>query len=216
MFKKFLDNVSNALGIANNKISDIIKESNRYINAEENVSKEIKEAVAALKSFAETETPSLGQAISSLADTFEIIETERLEKVTKLRNEYITPLNELLINLKKLQTEQSEAEKAAKELEKADKSLNKTKSKLKEKLKPNELELAESKLKAAKEKANKEENDVKLATEEFNKNKLETMQKVLKNIVDTETIYHEKILQSIKNVKEKAETIKIEEESKIE
>jgi len=216
MFKKFLDNVSNALGIANNKISDIIKESNRYINAEENVSKEIKEAVTALKSFAETETPSLGQAISSLANTFEIIEKERLDKVTKLRNEYITPLNELLISLKKLQTEQSEATKAAKELEKAEKSLSKTKSKPKEKLKPNEIELAESKLKAAKEKANKEENDVKLTTEEFNKNKLATMQKVLKNIVDTETVYHEKILQSIKRVKEKAETIKVEEESKIE
>ncbi|MFX1317241.1 MAG: hypothetical protein ACFE9T_15370, partial [Promethearchaeota archaeon] len=137
MFKKFLDNISNALGITNNKISEIIKESNRYINAEENVSKEIKEAVAALKSYAETETPSLGQAINSLANTFEIIETERLDKVTRLRNEYIKPLNELLINLKKLQTEQSEAEKAAKELEKAEKNLSKSKSKPKEKLKPN-------------------------------------------------------------------------------
>jgi hypothetical protein len=215
MFKKFLDNVSNTLGIANNKISEIIKESNRYINAEENVSKEIKQAIAALKSYAETETPSLGQAVSSLANTFEIIETERLEKVTKLREEYITPLDELLIALKKLQTEQSEAEKAAKELEKTEKSLSKSKSKPKEKLKPNELELAESKLKAAKEKATKEENDVKLATEEFNKTKLETMQNVLKKIVETETAYHGKILQSIEKVKEKAETIKIEEESKL-
>jgi hypothetical protein len=117
--------------------------------------------------------------------------------------------------LKKLQTEQSEAEKAAKELEKAEKSLNKTKSKPKEKLKPNEVELAESKLKAAKEKAMKEEKDVKLATEEFNKNKLETMQNVLKKIVDIEKSYHEKILLSIEKLKEKAEIIKIEEESKL-
>ena len=73
MFKKFLD----GLGIANNKINEIIKETNRYINAEENVSKETKDAVAALKSYAETETPSLKQAINSLANTFEIIETER-------------------------------------------------------------------------------------------------------------------------------------------
>ena len=152
MFKKFLD----GLGIANNKINEIIKETNRYINAEENVSKETKDAVAALKSYAETETPSLGQAINSLANTFEIIEKERLDKVTKLRDEYIAPLNELVINLKKLQTEQSEAEKATKELEKAEKSLNKARSKPKEKLKPNEIELAESKLNAAKEKVAKE------------------------------------------------------------
>jgi len=212
MFKKFLD----SLGIANNKISEIIKETNRYINAEENVSKETKDAVAALKSYAETETPSLGQAINSLANTFEIIEKERLDKVTKLRDEYIAPLNELVINLKKLQTEQSEAEKAGKELEKAEKSLNKARSKPKEKLKPNEVELAESKLNAAKEKVAKEESDVKLATEEFNKVKLETMQNVLKKIVDIEKIYHEKILQSIESLKEKAEVINIEEESKIE
>ncbi|MFX1315030.1 MAG: hypothetical protein ACFE9T_04150, partial [Promethearchaeota archaeon] len=69
--------------------------------------------------------------------------------------------------------------------------------------------------KAAKEKATKEENDVKIATEEFNKIKLETMQNVLKKIVDTEKIYHEKILQSIEKLKEKAEIIKVEEESKI-
>ena len=151
-----------------------------------------------------------------MANTFEIIEKERLDKVTKLRDEYIAPLNELVINLKKLQTEQSEAEKATKELEKAEKSLSKAKSKPKEKLKPNEVELAESKLKAAKEKAAKEENDVKLATEEFNKFKLETMQNVLKKMVDTEKVYHEKILQSIEKLKEKTEVINVEEEAKIE
>lgn len=215
MFKKFLDNVSNALGIAGNKISEIIKESNRYINAEERISKEIEETVTALKSYAETETPSLGQAISSLANTFEIIEAERLDKVKKLRDEYIAPLDELVINLKTLQTEQGEAAKAAKEHEKAEKQLNKLKGKAKEKLKPNEIENAESKLKAALEKSEKEKNDVKLVTEEFNKAKLVTMQKVLRAMVDIESVYHQKILDSITGVKEKAEAINIEEESKI-
>ena len=215
MFKKFLDNISNALGVTNNRISEIIKESNRYINAEESISKEIKQTVTALKNYAETETPSLGQAISSLANTFEIIESERLDKVTKLRDEYIAPLNELVINLKKFQTEQGEAEKAAKEQEKAEKQHNKVKNKPKEKVKPNELENAESRLKTAQEKSDKEENDVKVATEEFNKTKLETMQKVLKTIVDVESTYHQKILDSITRVKEKVEAINIEEESKI-
>lgn len=215
MFKKFLDNVSDALGVANNKISEIIKESNRYIDAEEKISREIKQTVTALKSYAETETPSLGQAISSLANTFEIIESERLDKVTKLRDEFIAPLNELVISLKKIQTEQGEAKKAAKEQEKAEKQLRKVKNKPVEKLKPNELENAESKLKAAQEKSDKEENDVKVVTEEFNKAKLETMQKVLKTMVDIESTYHQKILDSITSVKEKAEAINIEEESKI-
>ena len=215
MFKKFLDNVSNTLGIANNKISEIIKETNRYINAEENTSKEIKQTFNALKSYAESETPSLGKAISSLANTFEIIEKERLNKVNKLRDEFIAPLDELVINLRKLQTEQGEAEKAAKVHEKAEKQLNKIKNKSAEKIKPNEMENAESKLKVALEKSEKEENDVKVATEEFNKAKLETMQKILKTMADIESTYHQKVLDSITTVKDKAEAIKIEEESKI-
>ena len=211
MFKKLTD----ALGITSNKISELIKESNQYINAVENVTKEIKKTVAALKGYAETETPSLGQAVGSLASTFEIIDKESMEKVTRLQDEYIAPLNELLISLEKLQTEQKEAQKATKELEKAEKHLSKARSKPKEKLKPNEIQTAETELKAAKDKATKEEGDVKVATEEFNKVKLETMQKILKNMVDIETVFHKKILDSVATVKVKAEAIKVEEESKI-
>lgn len=211
LFKK----ITNALGITSNKISDLIKESNNYIDEIETFTKEIKDVVVALKEYAETETPSLGQAVHSLASTFEIIENENMGKIKRLREEYITPLNELLINLEKLQTEQSEAQKAAKALEKAEKHLSKVQSKPKEKLKPNEVQTAETELKSAKEKLAKEENDVKVATEEFNKEKLETMQKVLKSMVDIETVFHKKILDSIAPVKEKAEAIKVEEESKI-
>ncbi|MFX1457403.1 MAG: BAR domain-containing protein [Promethearchaeota archaeon] len=211
MFKKITD----ALGITSNKISDLIKESNQYINGVQNVTREIKNTITALKAYAETETPSLGQAIGSLASTFEIIDAESTEKVKRLQEEYIAPLNELLVSLERLQTEQKEAEKATKELEKAEKRLNKAKSKPKEKLKPNELQTAETELSAAKDKLVKEESDVKAATENFNRAKLETMQKILKNMVDIETIFHQKILDSIATVKVKAEAIKVEEESKI-
>ena len=210
-----MDNLTNALGITSNKISELIKGSNQYINAVENVTKEIKKTVAALKGYAETETPSLGQAVGSLASTFEIIEMESTEKVKRLREEYIAPLNDLLIGLQKLQTEQDEAQKATRELEKAEKHLSKVQSKPKEKLKPNEIQTAETGLKAAKDKVAKEEGDVKVATEEFNKVKLEGLQTILNNMVDIETVFHKKILDSVATVKVKADAIKVEEESKI-
>jgi len=210
-----MDNITNALGITSNKISELIKESNQYINAEENVTKEIKKTVTALKAYAETETPSLGQAVSSLASTFETIEKENEEKVKRLREEYITPLNDLLIGLQKLQTEQNEGEKATRELEKAEKHLSKVQSKPKEKLKPNEMQTAETGLKTAKDNASKEQSNVKVATEEFNKMKLEKMQILLKNMVDIQTIHHKKILDSVATVKIKADAINVEEESKI-
>jgi len=210
-----MDNVTNALGMTSNKISELIKGSNQYINAEENVTKEIKKTVAALKDYAETETPSLGEAVKSLASTFEIIEKEGTEKAKRLREEYIAPLNDLLIGLQKLQTEQNEAQKATRELEKAEKNLSKVQGKPKEKLKPNEMQTAETGVTTAKEKAEKEKNDVKVATEEFNKVKLETLQTILKNIVDIETVFHKKILDSVATIKVKAEAIKIDEEAKI-
>ncbi len=210
-----MDNLSDALGMTSNKISELIKGSNQYINAEEKVTKEIKKTVDALKGYAETETPSLGQAIGALASTFEIIEKESTEKVKRLREEYIAPLNDLLVGLKKLQTEQDEAQKATRVLQKAEKQLSKVQSKPKEKLKPNEIQNAETELSSAKDKAAKEENDVKVATEEFNKTKLETIQTILKNMVDIETVYKKKILDSVATVKVKAEAIKVDEEAKI-
>jgi hypothetical protein len=77
------------------------------------------------------------------------------------------------------------------------------------------MQTAETGLKTAKERATKEENDVKVATEEFNKIKLETMQTIIKNIVDIETVFHQKILDAVAIVKVKAEAIKVDEESKI-
>jgi len=210
-----LDNLTNALGITSNKISELIKGSNQYINAEEKVTSEIKKTVVALKGYAETETPSLMQAVNSLASTFEIVEKESTEKIKRLREEYIAPLNDLLIGLQKLQTEQNEAEKATRELEKAEKHLSKTQSKPKEKLKPNEMQTAETGLKTAKDNATKEQNDVKVATEEFNKAKLEKMQILLKNMVDIQTVCHKKILDSVATVKVKADAIKVVEESKM-
>jgi len=210
-----MDNLTDALGMTTNKISELIKDSTQYINAEERVTREIKKTVAALKGYADTETPSLGQAVGSLASTFEIIEKESTEKVKRLREEYIAPLNDLLVGLKKLQTEQDEAQKATRVLEKAEKQLSKVQSKPKEKLKPNEIQNAETELSSAKDKVAKEENDVKVATEEFNKTKLETIQTILKNMVDIETIYHKKILDSVATVKVKAEAIKVDEEAKI-
>ncbi|MFX0004576.1 MAG: hypothetical protein ACFE9C_13715 [Candidatus Hodarchaeota archaeon] len=55
-----------------NKIGDLIKENKHNIDAIEDVIKEIKKTITALKGYAERETPSLGQATSSLASTFEV------------------------------------------------------------------------------------------------------------------------------------------------
>ena len=73
--------------------------------------------------------------VSSIRETVIDIFTN---KVKRLREKYIVPLNDILTSLEHLQTEQKEAQKATKELEKAEKHLSKAQSKPKKKLKPNE------------------------------------------------------------------------------
>lgn len=213
--KKFVDTVTESLGITSNKIQEIIKENNQYLDAEGEVSKESKEGIAALKNYAETETPSLEDAVATLAATFELIEEARAEKVQKLREEFIAPLESLVEELSVLEKEKKEAASALKDVEKAEKKLSKLKSKPSEKLKPGQMDEAEAVLKAAEESLTKEEADVKEQTETFNKKKFETIKSILNKIVEIEKAYHEKILAELGTVKQKADSIKVEEASKI-
>lgn len=213
--KKFVDTVTESLGITSNKIQEIIKENNQYLDAEEEVSKESKEGIAALKSYAETETPSLEDAVVTLAATFELIEEARSEKVQKLRDDFIAPLESLVEELSFLEKEKKEAASALKDVEKSEKKLDKLKSKPAEKLKPGQMDEAEAVLKAAEETLKKEEADVKEQTETFNKKKFEIMKNILNKIVEIEKAYHEKILAELGTVKQKADNIKVEEASQI-
>ncbi|MHA1294779.1 MAG: hypothetical protein ACTSQJ_19240 [Promethearchaeota archaeon] len=216
MFKKFINNLQDKLSLTSNAIKEIIKENTQYLDAELNVVKEASEAILVLKNYATSETPSLEAAISELAKTFESIEDARKEKVSLLKEKFIEPLNDLLSGFNARQQEIKEAEVARKALEKAQTKLNKLKAKPKEKLKPGQKEAAEEEVKKCEEAYKKESEDVKIANEKFNRQKLETLQAILTSLHDIEKEFHEKALKLFGAVKEKAEAIKIEEESVIE
>jgi len=212
--KKFVGKLSESLNIASNAIKDIIKENNQYLDAELNVSKESKEGIAALKVYAETESEGLGLAITTLAETFEKIELAREDKVAKLREEFINPLDSLLREFEIQQTELKEAEKAKEELEKAEKKLSKVKAKASSKpLKAGVMDNAEAQVKLAKKTYDKEAEDAKVQGEAFNKKKLEILREVLKKMVEIEINYHKGIIDNIGDVKVKAEAINIDLEA---
>jgi hypothetical protein len=216
VFKKLVSGLQEKLSAASSAIKDIIKENNQYLEAELEVAKESQEAVLALQSYADKETPSLEAAITAYANTLEGIESARKEKVVALREKFIGPLEALLDGFVTRQTEIKEAEDAKKTLEKAESKLAKLKSKPKEKLKAGQLEGAKTAVKEGQASVEKEEADVKVANETFAKQKLETMQQILTSMHDIEKSYHEKALQLFGAVKEKAAEIKVEEEAKIE
>ncbi|MGV9172046.1 MAG: hypothetical protein ACOC35_05720 [Promethearchaeia archaeon] len=112
---KFLNNIvdtiSSAMGIATNKIEEIIDENKDYLEVEKNLAKEHKEGIEALKKYANVETPSLKEAMSSLAGMYENVAQARKEKVEELQKRFITPMNELLEKFKTKKKELEEAER---------------------------------------------------------------------------------------------------------
>ncbi len=209
--KGVVSSIAGAFGVAENAINKMIKENNQYLNAELNVAKESKEGIDSLKAYGDTETPSLKDALNSLAATYEAIEEARKEKVTQLQDNFIKPLNELLLGFKALNTEMKEKDSADKALEKAQNQLEKAKGKAPERLKPGEVEKAESAVKEAESKALKEDANAKAASEAFGTKKIETLKIVLQKLIDAEKAFHEKALDAITSVKEKAKAIKVEE-----
>ncbi len=214
-FMKMIGSISDKLKLSGNAISAVIKENIQYLNAELGVFKEAQEGITALKTYAAIETPSLEAAINSLAETLENIEKARKEKVNQLQEKYIGPLNEIVTEAKIRNTELKEAERAKKALDKAESKLAKLEAKPKEKLKSGQKDEAKAAVKTAQEAYEKEEAEAKAANEAFNKKKLESMRAVLKNLADIEKSFHQKALELMGVVKEKAEAIKVEEEYKI-
>ncbi|MHA1273995.1 MAG: BAR domain-containing protein [Promethearchaeota archaeon] len=209
-FKKLIDTVRSALDETSQKIKNVIKENEQYINAIERVSKEFKEGINALKTYASIETPSLESAINALGDLFAKIEEARAERVQKLREKYIQPFKDLIVEAQKLSEEIKERDKARKELEKAKKNLEKEKAK-EAKGKPADIAGAEAAVKEAEKVLAKEEAEAKEAAENFNKSKFQKIQNIINALTEIEKEYHEKILKFLETVKQKAAAINIEE-----
>ena len=210
-----IGSISDKLNLSGSAIANVIKENTQYLNAELGVTKESQEGINALKNYAAIETPSLEAAINALAETLENIEKAREEKVNQLQEKYIGPLKEIVTEAKIRNTELKEAKAAKKALDKAESKLTKLEAKPKEKLKAGQIDEAKAAVTAAQEAYEKEEAEAKAANEAFNKKKLESMQAILKNLADIEKSFHEKALELMGVVKEKAEAIKVEEEYKI-
>ena len=215
MFKKLIDTAKNLLDETSSKIKTVIKENEQYIDALDKVAKESKEGIEALKTYASIETTSLNKAITSLADLFTKIEDARSTQVEKLKERFLGPLNELIDEAGKLSDEIKEKEKAKKILDKAQKNLEKLKAKV-AKGKEANVDAAEEELKEAENTLEREEKEAKAAAEEFNKTKMTKIKEAIKMLTDIEQEYHEKIIGFLSGVKEKADAINIEEESKVE
>jgi chromosome segregation ATPase len=205
--KDVVGSITDALSSSSSAIEEVIKENKQYLDSILNVVKESEEGINALKKFAETEAPSLKAAISTLASTYESLEAARKEKTAKLRANFITPLEELLVSYKKRQEELKDVEAAEKELEKAQKKYDKENSKPDEKKDTVKLATAKELYEKAKKELQVQQKEADIANKKFETEKLETLKKIINNIVTVERNFHESMLKKIKELEQKASAI---------
>lgn len=210
MFKKYVGKLNDTV----QKLNCVIKENDQYITLLERVVVESKEGIRALKNYSVIETPGLEAAIKSLAELFVNIENARAQKAAQLREKYLKPLNYILSEANKLNNELKDEENARKDVEKAEKKYEKEKQK-KYKHKPADLPGARAALMSARKKLEKEEEEAKLAAIQFNKIKLLKMQEIITNLAEIEMAHNEEIIGMLGIVKEKADAINIDDESKV-
>lgn len=179
---KVKDSINTAVSGINSKfqsltgeIAKIIKENNEMLNANLRLSKESNEAIMSLKTYSQKESASFQEALLGVSNALETIEKNRQEMVAKLQAEYIAPLNNLMEQWKSLQTTLSAAEKAEKDLDSKQKDLEKKKAKPAEKVKPGEIEEAESKVQSALTTNQSAKDEAALATAKFNELKVNTL-----------------------------------------
>lgn len=179
---KMKESINTAVSSINSKIQSltgeiakVIKENNEMLNANLRLSKESNEAISSLKSYAQKESAAMQDALVGVSTALETIEKNRQDMVAKLQAEYIGPLNQLMEQWKGLQTTLSAAEKAEKDLESKQKDLEKKKAKPAEKVKPGEIEEAESKVQAATSANAQAKEQAASATAKFNELKVNTL-----------------------------------------
>lgn len=210
----FFETVAEGLNIKKTGIERIIDENEDYLEELEKTTVESREGIKALKEYAKSETPSLQDAINSLADTYETMEDKRLERVKRLKNEFIVPLKELLTGLEAREKEMKEAQKAEKNMNKLADKVKKQKSKPPEKQKPDKIADLELEFDEAKAIYEKEREEAEIAIESFNEEKINTMKSIINSITDVEKDYHSSVLSTIDMTKAKAKAINVQEVKK--
>lgn len=203
------DDIVDLFKVSRSAIEKVVKKNEDYIDAELKVVKKSEEGIAALKEFAKTETHAMNDAISSLAETYETLENARRDKVDKLKWKFLKPLKELVLSFDNKERELKEAKKAEKRMNKAKNKLEKEKAKPEEEKDEIRLNSIEADYEDALKDYQREENEADIAISEFRKEKLETLKRVLINIVEIQKEFHETMINKIKKLEDMTSAINI-------
>jgi hypothetical protein len=213
--KKFFNEVSDKVVSLSSDLTKVTKENNQMLDAYKVLVKESREGIASYKLYGDKETPGLKDALNGVSTAFGAIDTELEKMVAETEKKFIAPLNDLLKDWLKLNTEIKEHKKAQADQEKSKKKLAAVQAKPAEKVKTGEPEAAAAQLNDAVKKLNKEHEDVIVATDVFNKKKVKTLEDTLAALVSTRIAFYEKAAGLLKDLPGKIKKIDVEKENDV-
>jgi hypothetical protein len=213
--KKFFNEVTDKVVSLSSDLTKVVKENNQMLDAYRSLAKESKEGIASYKTYGDKETPGLKDAFASVSAALGAIDAESAKMVAETEKKFIAPLNDLLKDWLKLNTEIREDKKAQGGQVKSEKKVASVKAKPAEKVKTGEPEAAAAQLEDATKKAAKEHEDVIVATDAFNKKKVQTLEDTLVALVSTRIAFYEKAAGLLKDIPAKIKKIDVVKENDV-
>ncbi len=165
-------------------ITNLIKEIEKYVDAETELMEDSKNSVLALRTYIDQETLKNNDIFKDQAPIYEEIDGWREKLITQMKEQVLAPLNELLEASENLTDKEKELEDAQKKASSAQKKLTKLESKSMEKVTGQMLRTADDILIGAKSSVVQLEIQVNNLTEQFESDKMAMIKYILKNFYD--------------------------------
>ncbi|UYP47554.1 hypothetical protein NEF87_003839 [Candidatus Lokiarchaeum ossiferum] len=196
---KSCDQIYTVIAHVKKDLHSVIKENMEMLNAHLKVTKESKEGINAFKDYGLKESPALGEALSSLGGSLEIIEVNRQAFVEQMNHEFIRPLKELIDTWDKLRELIKKDVKSLKNDQKIVRKLEKLKMQDPTKLKPGLLEEKEKEAASIRDASTKLHKSMLTSYQEFTAAKSKTMKSCLGSMVERNLKFHNQALNIIDN-----------------
>ncbi|MGV9172610.1 MAG: hypothetical protein ACOC44_18800 [Promethearchaeia archaeon] len=200
-FSDIIKKVSDIFTGPSSELEEIIEKYREYIEIEDRTVGKAKNGFKRINSYIVKNIEASMDQHSALGQIYDTIDKYKQTKISKYKSELIKPLEELVLGYEKRQEEFEEAKKAEEKYNDLKNDYEKLKSKPPEKVDEEKLQKAKQKFQSAKQTFEKEESEARMANRNFEKEKENTMQKIIHNIISIEIEYFAEIMDNIKQFK---------------
>ncbi len=207
--------VSNTLSLFHSfmkLLKKIEKDNQNRLKAEEKFGRESLESIQSLRDYAALETPELAATFSSMVDSLESVEKARIEKIKSLRENFISPIHQILEEEKRIEEQLRNSSKTEKQHNKIVKNYNKFINLPEEKKSEDAMQSIEVELEKWNNQYREEKRNVAELRKNHFKRKIAMLQDMIHSWVSEEEGFYKGAIQKIDPIDNLAEGINVQKE----